>query len=552
MNKITFSTFFSKYAINPLSEDLSKEDQRLALISSIAVGVFSLGTVHLTIWSVQKLRKEFWEDRTASQQAKAQVLSTEEVKKIDPPLEAPPVASPAVKVILPSLDEVVSSTPAFKSYQIQLPKDDPCHGMILTGASIRPANMFFSALFKGSNIKTTLPGSRELFAFNTPHDEVRKFVKEKALNDRAGFITFSASEFSGNVIVSPSWHQIKVKDFSQIFGNSTYKISYKEIEDILDSQRIYLSTFLPLPFYRGLKEAFVQDGVVELPNCSIAELKEEDHFSKTKAFVTLVSEDPLKYGFRSVEYFNTFQSLSLYQVGSMVVKSEDYHIFMDGDGKILAREPGEKDAIRLINACGIRNISSKKVNQNTQIMTECFKTALTAATSGFVLFPAVGMGVWRGDPGVYWKAFLDAVIASNDSFDAIYVNPGHQKTFSGAFAGRGGDEFQTFLDLYSSRYKEDPAALAKLGKIKNLFDTKQDLVQLAYNIKKAFPDKTVSLFNASDPDVTLGNHVGEYTNNQPHTHTTEENYTAMGTNGLCFEGITGVHEDPSRIISPTL
>jgi len=82
-----------------------------------------------------------------------------------------------------------------------------------------------------------------------------------------------------------------------------------------------------------------------------------------------------------------------------------------------------------------------------------------------------------------------------------------------------------------------------------LFKDNSDLLQLSYNLKIQFPDETVSIFNASDPDVTLGYHVGEYTNNFPHTSTTEENYTAMGTNGLCFEHITQVHEDNNRIFS---
>ncbi len=55
-------------------------------------------------------------------------------------------------------------------------------------------------------------------------------------------------------------------------------------------------------------------------------------------------------------------------------------------------------------------------------------------------------------------------------------------------------------------------------------------------------------FNASDPDVTLGNHVGEYVNNLDHPPTTEENYTALGTNGLCFEYLSSVRSDPNRVI----
>ena len=67
-------------------------------------------------------------------------------------------------------------------------------------------------------------------------------------------------------------------------------------------------------------------------------------------------------------------------------------------------------------------------------------------------------------------------------------------------------------------------------------------------MKEANPDKTVALFNASDPDVTLGDHVGEYVNNMGSAPTTEENYAAAGTSGLGFEGITRVLEDPKRII----
>ena len=73
------------------------------------------------------------------------------------------------------------------------------------------------------------------------------------------------------------------------------------------------------------------------------------------------------------------------------------------------------------------------------------------------------------------------------------------------------------------------------------------MLQLAHNLKQVNPNTIVSVVNASDPDVTLGNHVGEYTNNQPHpAATTEENYTAIGTNGLCFGVITGVDDDPNR------
>ncbi|MGE0199045.1 MAG: hypothetical protein AB7S94_09860, partial [Simkaniaceae bacterium] len=63
-----------------------------------------------------------------------------------------------------------------------------------------------------------------------------------------------------------------------------------------------------------------------------------------------------------------------------------------------------------------------------------------------------------------------------------------------------------------------------------------------------FPDRVVALQNASDPDVTLGYHVGEYVNNLSHPSTTEENYSAIWSNCLNFERHTGVLNNSLRII----
>jgi hypothetical protein len=180
-------------------------------------------------------------------------------------------------------------------------------------------------------------------------------------------------------------------------------------------------------------------------------------------------------------------------------------------------------------------------------MTENFKTDLIAAENGVAIFPAVGMGIWGGDPDLYWRAFLDAVI-SQENLDVICVNPGHQMTRTGKYTGCRGEEFQTILDEYKTCYANDPKARIRLEKILNLYESQKDIVQLAHQLKLAYPEKIISLFNASDPDVSLGYHVGEYVNNWPHTITTEENYTAMGSNGLCFEGITDVHSFPNRLL----
>lgn len=256
---------------------------------------------------------------------------------------------------------------------------------------------------------------------------------------------------------------------------------------------------------------------------------------------------------------DTFSEQTLYQIGSMVVKTEDYRIFADGKGHILERNIGQKDAIRLINACGIRGVHRDETPQkfNKGIMKETFKTALNAAESGISLFPAVGMGVWGGNPDLYWPAFLDAVISSENRLEAICVNPRHRSLWkdkltrlkSHETGGLDGNEFQIYLDDYKKHYADNHEAIFKLNKIVNLYHKKTDLLQLAYNFKKAFPEKIISLFNASDPDVTLGYHVTEYMNNLLHVDTTEENYGALGTSGLLFETITGVHEDPKRLIS---
>jgi hypothetical protein len=244
----------------------------------------------------------------------------------------------------------------------------------------------------------------------------------------------------------------------------------------------------------------------------------------------------------------------MYQLGAMIVKTEDFRIFADGDGQILERNPGEPDAIRLINACGIRGIRAHGAGNDDlhqRILKETFSTALQAAEDGFIVFPAVGMGVWTGDPSIYWTALFDAVGRAGTGLEKIFINPRHARSIDGKYRGRSGDECAEILNDCMASYESqgDAVAVANLRKIVNLYDEKTDLLQLSYKLKKAYPLKTISLVNASDPDVTLGNHTTEYSNNRPHcANTTEEHYSMLGTNGLCFECITGVHEEEDRIV----
>ena len=466
------------------------------------------------------------------------------------------------------LQVVVDRTPQFNDYKISLPNTlAHLKNLVVTGLSIRPSNLFFdcmlSTLTPGKNVVTMPSPNSKLFAFTASHEEIAAHIRTKAAGDE--IVKFSARGRKANAIVGQSNpHHVDLED---IFGTAEYQISYQEIKSTLDSQKIYVSALLPLEFYQGFKSAMLNDKVVELrfvrdkdgkllrdrPSKLKDLMVSTPDTRKVSKFLLQVKNNPKQYGFKEVDDFEHLLNLTSYQIGAMVVKSENYYIFVDSNGKIIKREVGDKDSIRLLNACGIRpepNALPVPDFKNRHIMKETFKTALAAAESGMVVFPAVGMGVWGGNPDIYWRAFLDAVIESPHCFEAIFVNPNHAPSTWPNFKGKTGDEFDTFLKKYIDRYAEFPKAEAEVIKrlktIHNLREQKTDVVQLARELKKTFPEKNVSLFNASDPDVTLGNHVGEYVNNQPHTTTTEENYTAFGSNGICFETMTGVHDDLDR------
>lgn len=449
---------------------------------------------------------------------------------------------PKLKKILPSwmkghsVEEVVNQVPAFAEYRIG--QGTRYAGTKLTGVTVRPANLLWEALL-GENA-TTMPGSGEHFAFLQDHSVIRKHI----FNTPSDQVVSCTARGKAGAIASPQGRLLPIADLSALYGNATFQLSFGELKSTLQSQRIYTAPFFPRPFYQALKKAMQKDGIVFLPGndhnpCKVKNLATD----YCQSLLRDVQSHWAKYGFESEEACDQFLDLTLYQIGSLVVKTEDFRIILDSNGKIRERKPGEKDAVRLINACGIRGLHATPSPINREIMQQTFATSLQAAESGFVVFPAVGMGVWGGDPDLYWKSFFEAVITSGGNLEQIFVNPGHQKTPFGDYKDCHGEEFQTILNSYirSAKKANDPAALANLRKITNLFEQKTDLVHLSHQLKVAFPDKIVSLFNASDPDVTLGNHVGEYVNHLNHPSTTEENYTALGTNGICFETITGVH-----------
>ncbi len=433
------------------------------------------------------------------------------------------------------LQKIVDRAPQFAGYKIG--QGTRFYGT-LTDLPVRPANLFFDALF-GPNA-VTLPGSGELFAFTRPHEEIRNQIASKNPDE---IVSFSALGVRAPLKCNAQQTRYDM-DLSHVLGKATYRISYGEIQETLASQKIFVSPLLPISFYKDLKEAMLKDGIVVLPESAYWPVKVCELNTPHCAAVIQRAEEY----FSAKEECQNILELSLYQLGSLVVKSEDFRILLDPNGKLIERTPGERDAIRLINACGIRGVAGPTKITNSEIVKSTFRTALIAAERDFVVFPAVGMGVWGGDPNLYWRSFLEAVAVSGSDLDKIFVNPGHQKTPRGKYAGYRGEEFAPLLKEYRMKYKSDPVASANLSKIVDLYEKKTDVVQLAHQLKKHYPDKMISLFNASDPDVTLGNHVGEYVNNLGHGPTTEENYTAMGTNGLCFETITGVHENPDRVI----
>jgi hypothetical protein len=444
----------------------------------------------------------------------------------------------------PFLQLALFRTPSFNSYKIKLSPNHPCHKMSdILNVSLRPANLWLKSLFQGSTIDVVPPNHRgELLAFNSPHQKIVHFIEKNIRSNPNKIFKVSARGVPGYL------GNQKINDLSEIYGLATYEMSYKEVLDIIDSQTIYLSSLLPKPFYAGLKEAMLKDGIITLPDSTLSDATQSLH---TYLFLKKVDRDPKQYGFRDKNHFASFKELSFYQIGAMVVKSQNFHVLVDGDGKICPRKANTKDEINLIDGCGLRDFhyrTNLAPEAKKQIMTETFRAVLKAADSGFLVLPALGMGVWRGDPEIYWQALIDAIATTDTDIEKFFVNPIHGKTLYGAFAGSTGEEFQKMLEVAITKA---PSSVEKgrLRKIYNLQNGKKDIVQLAYELKKEYPNKKISLVNASDPDVTLGFHVGEYTNNITNNHpsTTEEHYAALGTNILCFEGITKVHNDSKRI-----
>lgn len=440
------------------------------------------------------------------------------------------------------LHDVIESTPQFHGYSFG--KD---LSVKLTDLYIRPANLFFEAL----GLKTTMPGSGELFKFMKPLDQVRDFI-ETAPNEKVISITAKGkqSKVAGKGIVN-------LEDY---LGNNTYRLSIGEIKEMLQSQKVHISPLIPKKFYLALKEAMDKDEMCILPGhdrhpVTLDDLSTSAKYPNVQACLNSASKTPCAYGFVNngkMLSFEALSSLTIYQIGAMIVKTEDYRSFVQDGYEISERNVGDKDQIHLISACGIRGFFRSqhiKGNSNHEIdqliMKETLKTAMhSIGDGGYFVLPAIGMGVWRGTPEVYWASFFDAVVESKVNLSKILVSPGHQTTKNGKYRGYQGEEFGLMLSDYQKRFPHNE----NLARVEDLYSKKTDVLLLAKKLKLQFPDKVVGLLNASDPDVTLGYHVGEYVNNISHPSTTEENYGAAGSLCLSFEKITRILHNTARVI----
>lgn len=433
------------------------------------------------------------------------------------------------------IKNVIRATPAFNQYKVS-------GGVIsfpIMSATTRPANLFYNKL----NLDCTNPGEKLFRINNSLTENIEKF-------DDKDELVISSGKAKCQV------HQ-KTYKLQKLFGKGEYHISISEVKDILKSQKIFLTSLLPLKFFMGLKHAMKSDGIILLPgkDRSLYYLKDfltTNEYSSCRAFITKVFKEPATFGFdRDFEdklSFAVFKELNLYQIGSLLVKTESYRCFIDDNYQICNRSVGDKDDILLINSCGIRGFhSSTQVSGNEEhdidktILTNMYQAAITSVgEGGFYILPALGMGVWGGIPEIYWDAFLSAVVNIEVQVGNIFVSPAHQER-----RGYRGQEFETYLKGKLEEYPNNN----NLGKIINLYELKTDVVLLAKHLKAKFPERVIGLQNASDPDVTLGFHVGEYVNNLHHSSTTEEHYTAIGTNGINFERFTGVLRDCNRVVS---
>lgn len=391
----------------------------------------------------------------------------------------------------------------------------------VTNATQRPADIFMHALGAFSSNGYYLISPAKLTIPPTITIDHTKFDTSIGLHTKKS--RYDEPEIDRSSAITPA----------ALYGTNTFTISKEEIEAILKSQEIRIAYPMTVEFYKGLKAAMEADGVHKLPHDLISgQLPTLEQWAanhrNVKAFLENVTRNLSTYKLDSARLAK-LKALSVWQLGSLVIKSEKFYSFVEaGTNKIRSREIGDQDSLNLISACGIKKFKShidRTVCQ--EVITEMFKGVLDAAQSGVLVMPALGLGVWCGDPKTYWKAFFAAVQANGDKVKKIIVNPGSDKSTA---------VFETELATFEA---QNPALK---NKVTNKGVGEKDILSIAQQLKAKAPNLKVSVLNASDPDVTLGNVVGEYTYDYyNHSSTTEENFTAVGTNGIMFDHLIKKH-----------
>ncbi len=326
--------------------------------------------------------------------------------------------------------------------------------------------------------------------------------------------------------------------------NVSFEVSADEMTDLLAENHVYLAPPLTIEFYIGLKRAMAAKNLrQEFPSCPGGDtIKPIGQIPTLQYFARIVKDNPAQFGLDSAAATLLLDTLTLYQVSSMVVKSHKALLLCDEGYQIRSREAGTKDAFHILSISGIRGFASTQrmangATHNLQIMTSTFERALRAVgPDNPIIIPAVGMGIWGGSPEVYWQALVDAINnLSPEQCPDIFVNPDHGPTRApSTYSGRKGEEFAGHF------YTQIRSELQNKVRIV----PKKDTLFMAEAIKKAMPDKQVYVVNASDPNCTLGYLIGQYGNNLRDAHTTEEGYAMVTSlvltgwehvNGLLFD-----------------
>jgi len=418
---------------------------------------------------------------------------------------------------------------------------------------IRPANLFFHAI----GLQTTLPCS------NPDYSTLRLLNGSQVRTNIANNPNTIVSVVANDQLFAAQRGNTRL--LTELYGTNVFRITNNEIMDILNSQRIYTSPLLPLPVYQALKKAMIMDNIQSLSmnnhefgsytlRSVLEEAVLEGNISPThiRQLLTNINTYPEHYGLTNPQKDLLFAS-TFFQLGAMVVQTEKFHILIDTNGRILAREPQAQDDILLINLCGIKrgnSLTTAYTDYDQTIMKNTFMTALIAAQhsrKGILVIPAVGMGVWHGHPLRYWSALLDAIANGPDTFTAIFVNPNHEWCENCT-----GQEFGGLLNQYKTRLRDSPSSpqtqqklrnLEKICNLRNTDGTGTDIVHFAYYLARTCADIGVALVNASGPNCTLGNIKGEKINHISYGNATEENFYSISLSGICYEYMTRIHRD---------